>query len=252
MPNDSAERAAEALAATGTIRAAINFGNPVLAQRDTLTGEARGVSVDLAHAIGQKLRVPVALVAFESAGAVTTSLAIESWDLAFLAIDPAREASIVFTAPYVVIEGTYMVPAASSIESTEEVDRPGIRIAVGAGTAHDLLLSRTIKHAEIVRAPSSLLAWELFERGGSEVAAGIRQPLVSFAESHGGLRLLADRFTAVHQAVAIPRRLEAASEFLRTFVEETKASGFIAERLVASGQADAQVAPPQADVKRSG
>jgi polar amino acid transport system substrate-binding protein len=139
------------LAPTGTLRAAINVGNPVLAQRDPRGGELSGVSVELARALGSELGVPVQLVTFDAAGKVVAALGSDAWDVAFLARDPTSAAEILFTPPYVLIEGTYLVRDEASFRSVEELDRPGIRIAVGKGAAYDLYLTRALKHAELVR-----------------------------------------------------------------------------------------------------
>ena len=133
------------LAPSGKLRAAINFGNPVLAQKDPATGEPSGVSVDLARELGRRLGVPVELVTFDAAGKVFDALKTGAWDVAFLAIDPARASEIAFTAPYVVIEGTYLVPADSPLRTIGDVDREGVRVAVGNKSAYDLYLTRTLK-----------------------------------------------------------------------------------------------------------
>ncbi len=231
------------LAPTGTLRAAINFGNLVLAQKDPATGEARGVSVDLARELGRRLGVPVALVTYDAAGKVFDALQAGAWDVAFLAIDPARAAGIAFTAPYVVIEGTYLVPVDSPLRTVEEVDRPGVRIAVGLKSAYDLYLTRTLKHAQLVRAPTSPEAIDLFLKDKLEAAAGVKQPLVQFAKTHPGVRVMEGRFMAIEQAVGTPKGREAGLRYLREFVEEMKASGFVARGLEKSGQGDATVAP---------
>ena len=150
------------LAPTGRLRAAINLGNPVLAQRDSATGEPRGVSVDLARELGRRLALPVELITYDAAGQVFEALKTGAWDIAFLAIDPARATEIAFTAPYVVIEGTYLVPAESPLRTIEDVDREGVRVAVGDKSAYDLYLTRTLKRAQLVRAPTSPAAIELF------------------------------------------------------------------------------------------
>ena len=233
-----------ALAPQGRIRAAINYGNSVLAQQDPATGEPRGVSAALARELGRRLDKPVDFVTFDAAGKVFEALKTESWDVAFLAIDPVRASGIDFTAPYVVIEGTYLVPAESPLDSIEAVDRPGIRIAVGKGSAYDLYLTRALKQAERVEAPSSAGALELFLSDRLDAAAGVRQPLLAFAAAHRGLRVLPGRFMAIEQAVAVPKGRQAGATYLRGFVEAVKASGFVARALAESGQADATVAPP--------
>jgi polar amino acid transport system substrate-binding protein len=229
------------LAPTGTLRAAINFGNPVLAQKDPASGEPRGVSVDLAHELGRRLGVPVALVTFDAAGKVFDALG--AWDVAFLAIEPARAAQIAFTAPYVLIEGTYLVREDSPLRAIEDFDREGVRIAVGSKSAYDLYLSRTLKRAQLVRAPTSPAAIDLFMAERLEAAAGVKQPLVQFARSHPGVRVIDGRFMSIQQAIGTPKGRATGARYLREFVEEMKASGFVAAGLARSGQADATVAP---------
>ena len=231
------------LAPAGRLRAAINFGNPVLAQRDPATGEPRGVSVELARELGRRLAVPVETVAFDAAGKVFEALRAGAWDIAFLAIDPARAAEIAFTAPYVLIEGTYLVPADSPLRTVADVDRDGVRIAVGDKSAYDLYLTRTLRRARLVRAPTSSGAIDVFVQEKLEAAAGVRQPLVQFAMTHPDVRVMDGRFMAIEQAMGTPRGREAGARYLREFIEEMKASGFVAGALERSGQRDATVAP---------
>jgi polar amino acid transport system substrate-binding protein len=231
------------LAPTGTLRAAINFGNPVLAQKDPVTGEPRGVSVDLARELGRRLNVPVELVTYDAAGKVFDALKTGAWDIAFLAIDPARASEISFTAPYVIIEGTYLVPADSPLRTIGDVDRDGVRVAVGNKSAYDLYLTRTLKRAQIVRAPTSPAAIEIFLTDKLEAAAGVKQPLLQFAKTNPKVRVMDGRFMAIEQAMGAPKGREAGARYLGEFVEEMKASGFVARGLERSGQADATVAP---------
>ena len=241
------EETARQLAPGGRLRAAINFGNPVLAQKAPGTGAPCGVSVDLARALGERLGLPVDLVTFEAAGKVFEALKTTgAWDLAFLAIDPVRAAEIAFTSPYVVIEGTYLVRAASPFRAVDQLDRDGVRIAVGQGAAYDLFLTRTLKQAQIVRADTSAAAIDLFLAGGLDAAAGVRQPLSAAARAQPGLRVLDGRFTAIEQAMGLPRARAAGLAFVQSFIEEMKASGFVAAALARSGQGDAAVAPPAA------
>lgn len=219
------------LAPNGTLRAAINFGNPVLAQKDPATGAPRGISVDLARELGRRLGVPVELVTYDAAGKVFDALKSGAWDIAFIAIDPARAAEISFSAPYVVIEGTYAVPQASPLRKIEDVDREGVRVAVGNKSAYDLYLTRNLKRAQIVRAPTSPGAIELFAKDGLEAAAGIRQALVEFARTNPGVRVMDGHFMKIEQAMGMPRGREAGARYLRAFVDEMKAAGFVAARL---------------------
>jgi polar amino acid transport system substrate-binding protein len=236
-------RIAATIAPSGHLRAAINLGNPVLAQKDPGTGELRGVSVDLARELGRRLNVPVELVPFDTAGSVFAALQRDAWDVAFLAIEPVRADAITFTAPYVALEGVYLVPQASPLRTIDDVDRAGVRLAAVRGSAYDLFLTRTLQHAQIIRVTTAAEATELLARGGSEVVAGVKQPIVAFAAAHPEFRVIPGRFMAIEQAVGVPKARDAAAPYLRAFVEEMKASGFIAKALAASGQADATVAP---------
>lgn len=231
------------LAPTGMLRAAINFGNPILAVRDPSTGEPRGVSVDLSRELARRLSVPVQFVTYDAAGKVVEGLKSGAWDVAYVAIDPARAVDISYTAPYVVIEGAYLVPQGSPIRSNAEVDREGVRVAVGAGSAYDLFLSRNLKHAKIIRAPTSPAVTDMFVAQKLEVAAGVKQQLEADARRIPGLRLLEGRFMVINQAMGTPRGREAGAKYLREFVEEMKASGFVAQALERHRVQGAAVAP---------
>jgi polar amino acid transport system substrate-binding protein len=243
-PLSSPAETAAILAPGGTLRVAINFGNPVLAQPDPATGAPRGVSAELAAEFARRLGVPLRFVTYDGAGKVTDAGKQGAWDLCFLAVDPVRAQGILFSPPYVVIEGTYMVPETSPLRTVDDVDRPGLRVAVGRGSAYDLYLTRTLKAAQLVRAPTSPEAIELFRRDGLDAAAGVKQPLVAYAATNPGMRVIPGRFMVIEQAVGIPGGREAALPYLRAFVEEMKASGFVARALAASGQGEAEVAPP--------
>lgn len=222
------------LAPSGRLRATINLGNPVLAQKDPSTGELRGVSVELAHELGRRLGLEVELVAFDTAGKAFAALQSEACDVGFLAIDPVRAADLAFTAPYVIIEGTYLVRAKSALWSIDDIDRQGIRIAAGKNTAYDLHLSRALKHATLVHAPTSVAAIELFLSEELDAAAGVRQPLLAVAETNSGLRVIDGRFMVIQQAMAMPKGREADAGFLNAYVEEMKASGFVDRALAVS------------------
>jgi len=216
----------------------------VLAQRDPATGELRGASVDLARELARRLGVPVDLVVYDAAGKVAEGARTGAWDVAFLAIDPARAADIDFTAPYVVIEGTYAVPAKSPLRAIEDVDREGVRVAVGTKSAYDLYLTRTLKRATLVRAETSPAAIEMFLKDRLEAVAGVKQPLVRLAQSNPGVRVMEGRFMQIEQAMGTPKGRGGGARYLRGFVEEMKAGGFISAALERSGQLDAAVAPP--------
>jgi polar amino acid transport system substrate-binding protein len=234
----------KAFAPTGTLRASINLGNPILANRDPASGEPFGVSVDLARAFAQRLGVPLELVVFDAAGKSVEAVSDERADFGFFAVDPKRGETIAFTAPYVLIEGFYLVRDDSSIRTNAEVDQPHNRVAVGKGSAYDLFLTRELKAAPIVRAPTSPTVVQTFLEQRLEVAAGVKQQLEADAAKVGGLRLLDERFMVIRQAMGVAKsRGEKAADVLRDFVEDMKRSGFVAEALERHHIAGASVAP---------
>jgi polar amino acid transport system substrate-binding protein len=230
----------KSFAPTGTLRAAINLGNMVLAQGTAAA--PRGVTVDLAHELARRLGVPLKLVAFDGAGKVFEALKTAAWDIAFLAIEPVRAAEIAFTAPYVIIEGVYMVPKDSSLKTVADVDRAGVRIGVNKGSAYDLFLTRTLKAATLMRGDDGVA---LFIKDKLEAAGGVKQPLAVYAKTNSNVRVIDGRFMEIRQAMGMPQgRNPAGAKYLRAFVEEMKASGFVAAGLKRSNQPDAAVAPP--------
>jgi polar amino acid transport system substrate-binding protein len=212
------------LAPTGVLRASINLGNPVLAHG---TPEAPGgITVDIAREIAKRLDVPVEFVCFDAARKSFEAMKSGRADICFLAIEPAREAEVAFTAPYIVIEGVFAVPVDSDIRTVADVDRPGVRVGVKQGSAYDLFLTRTLQHATVVRGTDGA---DAFREGNLEVAAGIREPMTEFVERNPDVRLIDERFMQIQQAVGTTktRRPETVA-FLRDLVEELKASGFFA------------------------
>ena len=232
------------LAPTGRLRASINLGNPILANTDPATGRARGVSVDLAHALAERLGVPLETIEFpaatKSVDAVTGGVA----DVGFFAIDPLRGAEIAFTDAYILIEGAYLVREDSPCRANEDVDRPGTTVVVGQGSAYDLFLTRELKAASFVRVPGAAEVVETLRSGGADVAGGIRQVLVDVAASTPGLRVLPGRFMVIRQAMGLARNRGADAEAaLRAFVEAMRASGFVDEAIRRHGVSGATVAP---------
>jgi polar amino acid transport system substrate-binding protein len=233
------------LAPTGKLRAVINVGNPILAGKDAATGEARGVSVDLARELARRLGVEAELVVVPSAGQSVETLAAGRVDVGFFAIDPARAATTAYSAAYVQIEGAYLVTNASPLKANEEVDREGIRVAVGNRSAYDLYLARELKKAKIERAPTSPAVVDYFLANKLDVAAGVKQQLEADAKRLGGLRLLPGRFMVINQAMGMAKGKAAGERYLADFVEEMKASGFVAKALERHRIEGAIVAPPR-------
>jgi polar amino acid transport system substrate-binding protein len=236
---------AAVFAPDGKLRASINLGNPILANTDPATGMPRGVSVDLARAFAERIGVGIELVVFDAAGKSVEAVATEQADVGFFAVDPLRGASIAFTAPYVLIEGCYLVRDDSPLRANDEVDCTGRTVVVGKGSAYDLFLTRELKQAAIVRSPTSPTVVDTFIAERADVAAGVKQQLEADARRRGGLRLLPGRFMIIQQAMGAPKsRGAAAASYLSAFVEEMKSNGFVAAALARHGIQGASVAPP--------
>ena len=226
------------LAPTGTLRASINLGNIVLAQGTP--ANPAGVTPELARALGKRLGVPVSLTCFDGAGKAFEAMKGGKVDLVFLAIEPVRAAEIEFTAPYVIIEGVYMVPKDSPLKTPADVDRAGIRVGVNKASAYDLFLTRTLKNATLVRSEDGA---QLFIDEKLDAAGGVKQALQKFAAGRSDVRLMNERFMEIQQAMGCAKGKLAGAAYLRGFIEEMKASGFVADALKRSGQHDAAVAP---------
>ena len=232
------------LTPTGKLRAAINYGNGVLAQKGP-DGEPRGVSADLSRELARRLGVPLAYVTFTAAGKAFEAARENKVDVLFIAIEPVRAAEVEFTPPYVLIEGAYLVPKDSVAREPADLDQPGKRISVGENSAYDLYLKRTLKHATLVRTAGGCCKnIELFLADKLDAAAGVRQPLAAYAKDHPDVRVLEKAFQQIRQAMGTPKGRTAAAAYLRTFIEEMKTNGFVADALKRSNQEDAQVAPP--------
>ncbi|SDI30519.1 ABC transporter substrate-binding protein [Propionivibrio dicarboxylicus] len=233
------------LAPRGRLRASINLGNPVLARRDAPDAAPHGVSIDLAGALAERLGVGLDFVVFDSASQSVDAVADDRADIGFFAIDPKRGETIAFTDAYLHIEGWYAVRQDSPITASTEVDRPGLRVAVGRGSAYDLFLTRELHHAEIIRAPNPQAVTPLFVEQGLDVAAGVKQQLEMDMRQIPGLRLLPERFMVIRQAMGLAQnRGPDARAFLAAFVESLKADGFVADALRRHGIGGATVAPP--------
>jgi polar amino acid transport system substrate-binding protein len=233
-----------ALAPKGSIRAALNFANKVLARRDAPGSEPAGISVEIARELGRRLNLPVQFVAYDSAAAMADAAATGAWDIAFLAADPAREKLIAFTAPYLELEATYMVPASSRIRTLDDVDVQGVRIAARPRSAYDLFLRRSLAHAELVYPKDPETDVDVLTSGRAEVLAGLRHALADTAATTPGVRILEGRFASMQQAIGVPQGRESAATYLRQFVDDVKASGFVTRLIAASGAPGVSVAPP--------
>jgi polar amino acid transport system substrate-binding protein len=225
-----------ALAPGGRIRAAINLGNEVLAQRDPKTGVVSGVIVDITNELARRLGVPVDSIYYDTGGKIAPAQPTDRWTISYLGTEQSRVAGFDVTEPYLTLDGTYLVRENSRFHGVGDLDQDGVQIATALNSAYDQELSKMLKHAKLVRAPTSLAAIELFERGGIDAAAGVRQALVTAQKSAKGMRVLPDAYTHIDQAVTIPKGHDSTLRYLQALVAELKTSGFIKKSLDRSGQ----------------
>lgn len=231
------------LTPTGKLRVGVNLGNFLLVQRNA-DGSIRGIVPDLAQELARRLGVATELRQYEKVGDVADGARKGEWDVAFIGAEPQRAAEIDFTAPYVEIEATYLVPAGSPIKSIAGVDRKGVRIAVAGRSAYDLWLSRNVKHAQLVRGDSIEHSYQLFVKDKLEVLAGLKPRLLEDVAKLPGARILEGHFTAVQQAIGTPKGRPEGAAYLRKFAEDIKASGLVAQLIERHGVRGLSVAAP--------
>jgi len=223
-------------APTGTLRVGLNMSNFLLTRTDAATGKPAGVAHDIALELGRRLGLPVGFVPHPNPGALADAAGRNIWDVGFLGAEPQRANEIDFTPAYVEIDSTYLVPPGSTLKHADEVDRKGIRIIVPAKAAYELYLSRTIKHAELVKEAGADASFKRFVAEKFDALAGLRPRLTTDQSRLPGSRILDGRFTAVQQAAGVPRGRPNAAKYLAAFIEDVKASGLVA-RLIEKHQA---------------
>lgn len=237
-------QAVQELAPSGVLRAGINFGNSLLTKRPAPGGEPSGVAVDLAVELAKRLGVPLTLVSFDTPGQAADAVANGAWDVVFIAAGPERGEAIDFSPPYVQIEATYLVAPGSPIQAVDQVDRPGVRIGVGAKTAYELYLTRTLKNAELIRVKSNADAIKLMEQKQIDAVAALAEMLQPYTTTVPGSKVLPGHFSLADQAVGMPKGRSAGAKFVGQFIEDAKSSGLIAELIARNSVRGLLVAPP--------
>jgi polar amino acid transport system substrate-binding protein len=228
---------------TGKIRVGVGLV-PTFAIKDPVTGEFRGIAIDLARALAARLGVEVLPVEYPSPPNVLDGLKTNAWDIGFLGIDPARLALADFSSPYLQVDSTYLLPAGSSIRNVADADRPGVRIAVSRNSVEDSALIGMLKQAEIVRVDTVSAGFEVLRAGKADVFAVPRPTALQFWARLPGSRVLEDRFYAVFHGIAVAKGQAGRLAYVSQFIEEAKASGVVQRALERAGLRGAQVAPP--------
>jgi len=232
------------LAPTGKLRAGINYGNVILAARDRTTGESSGVAIDLMQDLARRLGVPAEIVAFDSVAAMGDAAPTNAWDIAFLGSDPQREKLMSFTAAYLEIDATYLVPRASPFRTAAEVDRKGVRVAAPARANYELFLTRNLRRAQLVSTQGAEAAFDLLVTGKVDALAGLKQGLLDLLQKLPESRILEGHFMRVQQSIAVPKGRDAGLAYLRRVIEEAKTSGLVARAIERRGARGVSVAPP--------
>lgn len=232
------------LAPTGVLRTGINMSNFLLVTSKAPNGDPAGVSPDMAAEVARRLGVPVKYICYKSPGELADAVDRGEWDIGNIGAEPQRAEKIAFTAAYCEIEATYLVPAGSPIKTLADVDRKGVRISVTARSAYGLWLDRNIKNAELVRSESLDSSYDVFVAQKLDALAGLRPRLITDVKKLPGARILDGRFSAVQQAIGTPRKNAAAAAWLKSFVEEVKASGFVQKLIDKHKAVGLSVAPP--------
>jgi polar amino acid transport system substrate-binding protein len=243
MTHPVSSSARSELAPAARLRVGINYGNFLLVTNYVPGAEPRGVAPDLGRELGRRLGVPIEFVVFDSAGKLADAGKAGAWDVAFLGNEPQRANEIAFTGAYLEIPVTYLVPAGSSIRAVTDVDREGVRVAVAEKSAYDLFLTRNLEHAQLLRAEGIEGSYQLFVEEKLEALAGLKPRLVRDAERLPGSRVLEGQCTSVKQSIGTPKGRDAGAKYLREFVEDVKASGFVARSIAKNGVRGVSVAP---------
>ena len=232
------------MAPSGKLRIGLNHGNFLLVNAGSSASDPRGVAPDVGRELGRRLGVPVEFLRYETAGKLADAVKSGDWDVAFLGAEPQRAGEIAFTAAYLEIPSTYLVPAGSPIRSVADVDREGVRIAVADQSAYGLFLSRTVKHAQLVLTKGLDSSFDVFVAERLDALAGLKPRLLMDVQRLPGARLLDGQFTAVQQAIGTPKARIAAARYLQQFVEDVKASGLVAAAIERNAVPGVSVAPP--------
>lgn len=238
------EQEKKELAPNGTLRVGLNYQNFLLVGRDSPDGTPNGIAPDLARELARRAGLPIQYLRYDAAGKLADAVSEGAWDVAFLGNEPARANVISFSSAYLEIPITFLVPAGSPIRTIADVDRPGVRIAVSGKSAYDLYLTRTLKHAQLVRIDGIDASFRAFVDQKLEALGGLKPRLVTDAEALSGSRILEGQISAVQQSIGTPRARSHAAEALRRFVREVKSEGLVA-RLIQKHNARGVTVAPQ-------
>jgi polar amino acid transport system substrate-binding protein len=232
------------LAPGGKLRVGLLVRNPVFVSKDGTAGDMQGIAVDLGRELAKRLGVAFEPVRYQAIEAMLAGAKGREWDVAFLGFDPARTADMDFSAPYLEVGNTYLVPAGSPIKSFADADKAGYRLVVAQRSITDLHLSKTLKQAELVRVAVVQTSGELLTSGKAHAVVGNHVTLAAMAEKVPGSRLLEGSFYGTAQALGIAKGRPAGSKYAGEFIENAKATGFVQQAIQRSSLRGLTVAAP--------
>ena len=235
----------QALAPTGKLRVALQLGSPHNAIRDSASGEMKGVGHDLGRELARRLGVPFEPITYPSVGALLDAGKAGAWDVAFVGFSPARAKEWDFTALHMEVEFGYLVPSGSSISTMADVDRPGIRVAVQEKSQPDIFVSRTLKTAVVVRAPSLAATVEMLKAGKADAIFSIKPSLFEASNQLPGSRVLDGRPGIDPHAMVLPKGRDPGLAYARQFIEDAKSEGLVKQSIERVGMRGAVVASTQ-------
>jgi polar amino acid transport system substrate-binding protein len=237
--------ARQALAPTGKLRVGLQLGSPHNVVRDSVSGEMKGVGFDLGRELARRMGVPFEPVTYPSVGALLDAGKTGAWDVAFVGFSPERAKEWNFTGLHLEIEFGYLVPGGSSISTMADIDRPGIRVAVQEKSQPDVFLSRTLKNAVVVRAPSLAGTLEVLKSGRADAIFSIKPSLFEASNQLPGSRVLDGRAGVDPHAMALPKDRDLGVAYARQFIEAAKSEGLVQGAIERVGMRGAVVAPPE-------
>jgi polar amino acid transport system substrate-binding protein len=232
------------LVQSGALRVGVGLGSLTTGTRNPATGEVKGPALELGRALAARMGIQFVSVEYPRPGAVIDGLRANAWDISILIIDPVRAEQVDFSNPFMQSDLTYLVAAGSTIQSVADADQSGIRIAAPRGDTSDLLLTRTLKRAELVRTDNIAAAIELLRAEGVNAIALNRPSLIVQSATLPGSRVLSDGFADFYSGVAVPKEHDGRLAYINEFIEDAKVSGFVSRMIETLGMQGVRVAPP--------
>jgi polar amino acid transport system substrate-binding protein len=232
------------LVQSGVLRIGLGLGSSTTATKNPASGEVRGIALELGRALAARIGVKLVSVEYPRPGAVIDGLRTGAWDVSVLLIDPVRAEQVDFSNPHLETDLTYLAPAGSAIQTVADADQSGLRIAVARGDMSDLVLTRVLKRAELVRTDSIVAAIDLLRTGGANAMALNRPSLIAESAKLPGSRVLGDGFGEIYSAMAVPKGHAGRLAYINEFIEDSKASGLMNQIIETLTMQGVRVAPP--------